>query len=77
MADYNGEYFSAAATVVTGSQAASGVVINSTTTVSGGGGGASSATIFYRGRSGGNYVYSVNTPPVGATDVVIIARIAG
>lgn len=75
MADYNGEYFSAAATVVTGSQAASGVVMNSTTTVSGGG--ASSATIFYRGRSGGNYVYSVNTPPVGATDVVIIARIAG
>jgi len=77
MADYNGEYFPGTVTFGTGTQSATGVVVNTTTTTSGGGGGTSSATIFYRGRFGGNYVYSVNTPPVGATDVVIIARIAG
>jgi hypothetical protein len=33
----------------------------------------SQPTIRYRGRLGGNYVYSDNTPPGGATDVVIFS----
>lgn len=32
-------------------------------------------TTVFRGRSGGNYVYSVGTPPAGATDVVVISLI--
>lgn len=31
--------------------------------------------IIYRGRLGSDYVYSVGSPPLGATDVVIIAII--
>lgn len=31
-------------------------------------------TILYRGQSGGNFVYQTNSPPVGATDIVVVGK---
>lgn len=31
----------------------------------------------YRGLVGGDYVYSTGSPPVGASDIVIVGRTAG
>ena len=31
----------------------------------------------YRGNINGNYVYNTGSPPIGATDIIIVGRTAG
>ncbi len=45
---------------------------NTTTTIVQGG---STTLNVYRGRIGGNYVYNIGTPPLNATDIVVIGTV--
>ena len=76
MADFNGTIVTSP-DVISGSVEAAGVIWDSLqpviiNNIIGGG----EVTTYYRGRFGGAYVYSINTPPGGATDIVIVGRIA-
>lgn len=74
MANFNGTIVTSP-DVISGSVEADGVIWDSLqpviiNNIVGG------VTTYYRGRFGGAYVYSVDAPPGGATDIVIVGRIA-
>lgn len=70
MADSRGsEYSNSLFFTVAGAQQNDGFLVNTQTVITSTG---STITPYYRGRLGGNFVYSSGTPPVGATDIVIL-----